>query len=344
MKNHMLCKYIGLILTVVLVLSACGTASSQPSSVSSAEGSSQEAEASLDYPKQNITFIVPYAAGGGTDISARILQTYAEQELGVKLTIVNKPGGGGELGFTEIAKANPDGYTIGYLNTPSAVTAYLDRDVQYDFDNSFEYICTQTLTPRLIAVQKDSQFDTIESFIEYAKAHPGELTVANTGIGGFAHVTTLALEQTAGITLTSVPFDGGSEALTALMGKQVDVAPLSFGEAKSAAENGEIKVLGLYTEEPSDTFPGVQTFREAGYDIVMVGIQPIVAPKGTPKEIVDFLSQTFEKVFANEEYIAKMDEAGNIPTYMNGADTEAFIKDSLEQFRPLMEIVKEMQS
>jgi tripartite-type tricarboxylate transporter receptor subunit TctC len=295
----------------------------------------------LDYPKKPITLIVPYAAGGGSDISARILQAYAEAELGISMTIVNVPGGGGEIGFTQIAKAAPDGYTIGYLNAPSCVTAYLDREVQYDFD-SYEYIITQTLTPRLIAVTKDSPFNSIQEFVDYAKQNPGDLTVANTGVGGFAHITTLALEQTCGIQLTSVPFDGGSQALTALMGKQVDAAPLAFAESKNAADNGDIRILGLYTEEPSDLFPGVPTFVSAGYNIVMVGAQPLVAPAGTPHEIVGYLYEKFAKVFENPEYIAKMQDAGNTITSKDGAETEKIIRDMLISYKPLMDIVKKM--
>lgn len=330
-------KFMSLLLALcfVLFMVGCGQQAAEQNPADDAQQEEAETPA-LDFPTKPVTFIVPYSAGGGTDISARILQSYAEQELGQPVTILNVPGSGGAIGFQQIATSSNDGYTIGYLNAPSSVTAYLDGTAEYEFDD-YEYIITQTLTPRLLAVPADSQFNTIEELVSYAKENPGDITVANSGVAGFAHVTSLALEDVCGITVTHVPFDSGSDSLTAVLGHQVDAVGLSFGEAKAAYDEGQIKVLGLYTEEPSDTFPGVPTFKSAGYDIIMQGIQPIVAPAGTDPEIVEYLYEALDRVFQNPEYIEKMNEAGNIPTSKNGAETRQIIDDMLESFAPLME-------
>lgn len=327
---------IGMVVVLITAAVLTGCARTQTKEAQKAPKEEPKAPASK-YPERPIEVIVAYAAGGATDIACRILKPFVEKELGVPLVVTNKPGAGGELGFTEIALAKPDGYKIGYFNVPSGVAILVKRpnEVKYNID-SFEPICIQTATPRLFAVKKDSPFKTFQDLLKYAKDNPGKLTAGTTGFGGFAHVTVMALEKKAGVKITSVPLGGGAETVAQVVGGQVDIAAVSCAEARSAVDAGQLRPLVVLTEERDPNYPDVPTARELGLDLVMVGCQGLVAPRGTPPDVVRTLQSAYMRAMENPEYVQKIKQAGHYPWPGDGEKFRKFIKDQYEFHKELL--------
>lgn len=257
--------------------------------------------AQAEFPERPITMIVAYSAGGGTDVAARSLAPFIETYLGGSITVVNKPGAGGEVGFTEISQAEPDGYTIGFLNTPNLVTIPIERDTRYELEN-FSPIANVVDDPGGFHVRQESEFQTLEALIAYAKENPNAVTFGTTGIGSDDHLAALALQRQAGIEMTHVPFPGASAVRAALLGGHITLGVFNMGEAVSYAEEGLIRSLGQMAEERWSEMPEVPTFREQGYDIVQGSTRGIGAPAGVPEEILQQVAAAIEKAINDPEF------------------------------------------
>jgi tripartite-type tricarboxylate transporter receptor subunit TctC len=221
-----------------------------------------------DFPSRPIDVIVAYEAGGGTDVGARILQPFVEEELGQSINIVNRPGGGGWVGWTELAQAEPDGYTIGFINTPNLMTGYLNPEFNREQSlESFAPIGNQVTDYGAIAINPDdSRFSTIEELIEYAKENG--LTATSTGVGSDDHFASLTLNDEFGTKFEAIHNSGAAESRAAVLGGNVDVLFANVGEVKPLHDDEELKVLAVMREtaERSPFLPDVPTLPEAGYD------------------------------------------------------------------------------
>jgi tripartite-type tricarboxylate transporter receptor subunit TctC len=326
-------KFHSILATCVLlagVLSGC--AGGQQAGTSGSGGSTQAGQESTGggekYPNQPINLIVSYSAGGGTDTSARILQPYLEKELGVTVNILNKPGGGGWVGWTELAHAEPDGYTIGYINSPNVVSGYLNPSAKREENlDSFEFLGNQVSNPEIIAIRTDEQrFTDIKGLIEYAKNN--ELTATGTGVAGDDHIASLLLNKNFGTKFRAVQFEGTAESRTGVLGGHVDVLFASVDEVFAMHNNKELKVIAVMDKERSPFLPDVPTLQESGYDgVFMNATRGIAAPKGLDPEKVKILSDAIEKAIKNEEHVAKLEELGIAVRYLNG---EEYRKDLME--------------
>ncbi len=181
---------------------------------------SNEGDTGGEFPSKPIEVIVAYKAGGGTDIGARILASEAEKAIGKPLVIVNREGSDGELGYTELAKADADGYTIGFINLPTFVSLTLERDTKYEIGDVVP-ILNHVYDAGVIVVASSSEIDTIEEFVEYSKANPGEMTISNNGTGASNHIGAAHFEYEAGLDVTHVPFGGSTDMLATLRGGHV---------------------------------------------------------------------------------------------------------------------------
>lgn len=304
-------------LLAVSVIAGCGGASNAPQQ-SSSPTSEQSAEPAkqTSYPEKPIKLIVSFAAGGGTDLGARLLTPHLEKELGVPVVVENKPGGGGWVGYTELLKAKPDGYTIGYVNTPGLITGYLNPTAKREENlDSFEFIINHVIDPGVVAVRADdNRFATINDLVEYAKQN--ELTATTNGAGSGNHITILQMNRDLGTNFKPVHTGGTSEALTAVMGGHVDVLIAKVGEVLDPQREGQIKVLGVTLSERVSQLPDVPTLKEAvGVNIENYSIRGIAGPKGMDPEHVAILQNAFEKAMKNPEHVEKMAELGlNIDT------------------------------
>ncbi len=252
-----------------------------------------------DYPakNRNVTLIVPYAAGGGTDTQARIAAVAMEKVLGTSFNVVNKTGGNGVIGFTEAARARPDGYTLGFLAYPDLVVPPEYKQTRYNADD-YIYIGTFNSGPVCLVVGPSENYNTLEEFVAYAKANPGKITI---NIASDSHKLGVVLfEEAAGIELTTINTRSGSEALNGVLGGHIDGAMIATQFANIALQtnesnkNNDFKVFGITDTQRTDFLPGIPTFKEQGYDAVMLMNRVMVAPKKTKQEQIDVLVEAFK--------------------------------------------------
>lgn len=308
-------------LTLVLSLAAC---------------SQDDSDAA--YPSKPVEIIVAYKAGGGTDVGARVLASEAEKNFGKPLVIINREGSDGELGYTELAQAKPDGYTIGFINLPTFVSLTLERDTKYKIDDVVP-ILNHVYDAGVIAVQTSSEWNTIEEFVDYAKANPGDLTISNNGTGASNHIGAAHFEHEAGIDVTHVPFGGSTDMLAALRGGHVKATVAKISEVASLVNSGELRILASFTEERLENFPDVPTLKEKGYDILFGSARALVAPKDTPQEIVDYLHDKFKAAIESPEHMEKAANADLPIMYMSPEELGEYIKNEEIYLKEIGEIL-----
>lgn len=272
-----------------------------------------------EYPEKTIEIIVGYSAGGGTDVMARTVGKFLETALGGAASIVikNEPGAGGQIGFTNVATAKPDGYTLGTFNLPAALALTFDRDADYDVD-SFTYLVNFVEDPNTIIVSASSDIETLDEFLTAAKADPGAVTVGLSSLGRNDHFAAIMMEKASGAEFTLVPFKGAALARTALIGGHVAAGTMTLSQ--TTAFQDELKVLAVLDDERSPFRPDVPTAKELGYDVEMSSLHGIVAPAGLDPVVTDRLREALAEVNANPEFQAMMAEQGNPIAFTAGDD------------------------
>jgi tripartite-type tricarboxylate transporter receptor subunit TctC len=281
--------------------------------------------AMAEFPEQPVTLIVSGGAGGGADVPARTYQPFLERCLGpsASVVVVNRPGAGGALAFAELVKAKPDGYTIGYLNMPGMAAQTIAGDTPWKID-SFDYIANVVASRVTLNVAKDSPYNTVQEFVDYAKANPKVVTLALSSLGGDDHLTQLQFLRAAGIEATIVNFGDGAASRAALMGGHVTAASMSGPEASTYQD--QLKTLWIAAEERSPFLPDVPTLTELGFPVIGGSNHIIGAPKGVPADALEKIRGCYEKAISDPEFL-KEAEKRQIPVhFMNAADTEAFVK------------------
>jgi tripartite-type tricarboxylate transporter receptor subunit TctC len=289
------------------------------------------------YPTAPIKMIVAYAAGGGTDIIARLLAQYMQKHMGnnASIVVINRPGAGGGIGFTEIANAPPDGYTIGFVNTPNVLSIPIERKVNYHW-TGFDLLGNVVDDPGNFSVHADTPIKSLAELVAYAKANPGKVTYGTTGIGSDDHLAALMFERAAGVKFTHVPFKGASEVHTGIVSKQIFMASMNVGEALQYAKGGSpMRQLGQMSTTRTNLAPNIPTFKEQGYDIVMASLRGIAAPKGLPPAVREQLVKAVEKAAADPEFQAKAANYFAPLRYLPPARYEAELKESEAGFRQL---------
>lgn len=302
------------------LLSACGTADNAAQSMNNDTST---------YPEKPIKLIVSYSAGGGTDTGARLLTPYLEEELGQSVVVENKPGAAGWLGWGELAHAEPDGYTLGYVNAPAIFAGYVNPSANRKENlESFEFITSHVKDAGVIAVKADDErFKDINSLIEYARKNEVSVT-SNGGVGSENHMAALQMNKELKTKFRSVQYDGASEAITGVMGGHVEVLMAKVGEVIQPAKNGDLRVLAVTVPERVEQLPDVPTLKETtGSDITFYSLRGIAAPKGTDPEIIGKLQAAFDKAMNNEEHVAKMKEMGLIIDGMQGEEFLNVLKE-----------------
>ena len=261
------------------------------------------------YPEKPITMIVAYGAGGSTDVTARMLAPFIERYLGgARIVIVNRPGAGGEIGFAALADAAPDGYTIGFINTPNLITIPIERQARYGLDR-LDPLVNIVDDPGVMTVRADSPFRSVADVVEFAKGNPGALTVGSTGIGSDDHLAMLLLERQAGVKMTHVPFAGSAENYRAMLGSHTRICDQNLGEGLRGIAGGDpVRMLGVMSRARWDMAPDLPTFREQGYAIDMVSMRGIGAPKGLPPDIRRTLIEAVTRAAMDPEFQAKARE------------------------------------
>ena len=275
--------------------------------------------AQAEYPEKPIEVIVGYSAGGGTDVMARTTMPFIEKYLGEGSSIVvkNMPGASGQIGITEVAGSDADGYTLGTFNLPGMMARTLDREAGYDRD-SFTYLANVVNAPNVIVTSKDSGIETVDDLIAAAKENPFAITVGMSSLGGDDHFLLIKLQKQTETDFTIVPFKGSAPARTAVMGGHVAVG--IFNVSEIAKFQGELNVLGIAQAERSDFAPEVATFREQGLDLINGSMRGVVAPAGLPEDVAAKLRDAFEKAAQDPEFIKAMTDTANPVEVVTGDD------------------------
>ncbi|MGK7651878.1 Bug family tripartite tricarboxylate transporter substrate binding protein [Roseovarius sp. B08] len=287
-------------------------------------GLAGSASAQDNYPERPVMMMVSYGAGGATDFQARIVTMTAgnEDALGVPIAIVNKPGAGGRVGWNWLAtQVQPDGYTLGAYNVPHFIAQSIEGGVEYSTD-SFEPIANWGADPAVFVVSADSQFNSMEDVVNYAKENPGGLTFSGAGLFVGHHIAALQLEKAAGVKLAYIPNNaGGAGAMKAVIAGDVLGGVNNLSDAFRAEKAGNVKILGVFDNERSDFLPDVPTMKEQGYDIdnASVNFRGVMVPKGTPQPIIDKLAEVVPTMFENSRVKGKM-EAGGSPMHVMTRD------------------------
>jgi tripartite-type tricarboxylate transporter receptor subunit TctC len=286
-----------------------------------------------NFPRKAIQLVVAFPAGGSTDIGARIVAASAEKEFGQPVVVVNKAGAGGQIGFTEAARARPDGYTLCFINLPGMNTIVLDPERKAVFGiDAFVPVINQVLDPGLVWVKADSPYKTFADLIEAAKKNPGKISACTTGILSDDHLAILMTHEAAKVEFRIVHFDGGAQQLTGVMGGHVDVAFDNVGGVFKRIRSGELRGLVVTDNERSKFLPDVPTTKELGYPtIISSSTRGIAVQKGTPPEIIKALEAGLLKAMNNPDHIQKLEEAGLGLKPMVGAEYAKYYADLHKQ-------------
>jgi tripartite-type tricarboxylate transporter receptor subunit TctC len=293
--------------------------------------------AGAQYPERVVNVIVAYPPGGGTDLIARAIAPYIEKHLGggAKLAVVNRAGAGGEIGFTALANSPPDGYTIGFVNTPPLLTIPIERAAQFSWQR-FEYLGNIIDDPCNFSVHADTDIRDLKQLAAYARANPGAVTVGTTGIGSDDHLAMLMFGRAAGVQLRHIPFKGSADVRAAIAGKQITVAAINIGEALQYQKGGTpIRNLVQMSPARTNLAPELATAREQGYDIELSSLRGMVGPKGLPPEIRERLVKAIERSVSDPEFQAKSVQFFSPLRYLPPAQYEALVRDADVTYRAL---------
>ncbi|MCX5590661.1 Bug family tripartite tricarboxylate transporter substrate binding protein [Alcaligenes endophyticus] len=316
-------------LKIKQLIMACSLGVMAASSQSYAQGQA--------FPTKPIRFIVPAAAGGPTDIVARMLAERMGQSLGVPVVVEAKPGAGGNIGADFVARSEPDGYTIlmGTIGT-HAVNQTLYKNMSYDPIEDFEPVSMVISYPLVVVSNPKLPVKSIAELIEYAKQNPGKLNRASGGSGTSMHLSGELFNNMAGIQIQHIPYKGSAPALTDVMGGQADLAFDSIVIAKPLIEAGKLRALGVTGEERSDALPEVPAIAETLPDYAMTSWIGVLAPAGTPEDRVLALQQEIAKALADEKVANHLKSLAAEPVGSTPAEFKAWIRSETDKWRPVI--------
>lgn len=295
------------------------------------------AAAEAAYPEKPVEVIVAMQPGGGTDIAARTVFKFAEKYFGQSFAVINKPGASGEIGWTAISVAKPDGYTIGFINPPSFLMVPIQRKgAKYKLED-FQLIANIVMDPGVIGVLPGSEFKDLKDMMAAAKKAPKSVSISYTGPGTSEALLISRLEKQEGVELNKVPFDGSAPGMVALMGKHVDAVAMNVSECYTYLSDGNLRLIGIGSPERDASVPDVPTYKEQGYDYIQVALRGVAAPKGIPAEALKALESAIEKAVQDPEFQAKAKELQMPLRYMGSEEYTKFLQDIDKDLRQTWE-------
>jgi tripartite-type tricarboxylate transporter receptor subunit TctC len=277
-----------------------------------------------DFPTRPVEIIVGFAPGGGTDLTARAIANHAPKYFGQPFIVVNKAGAAGTIASQYVATAKPDGYTLLTGGGSETTTAGHFRKLPFHPLNDFDPVICVVGQQIGFSVRADSPWKTIQEFLADAKQNPEKYSYASSGMGSLYHAAVIVLEKRTGIKLRHVPFKGGAETLSALLGGHVDIAISAPDEAYPLVESGRVRPLVTFSAKRSQLIPSVPTLKEVGYDFFMENMKGLMAPKGTPKPIIQKLHDGINKMMTEDAGF--QDSLNKVKLEMNYMSSEDFGK------------------
>ena len=287
------------------------------------------------YPERELTFIVPTSAGGGSDLTMRAIARATEPILGKPVLVVNRPGAGGAIGHSEMARAKPDGYQLGMLLQQMTIVPMMRPEVPYRWTD-FKPIIMINADPAALIVREGGRWNDLKEFIEYIQKNPGVVTVADCGVGCIWQIAAAALTSVARTKVHHVPFEGAAPERVALLGGHVDAMVASIPEVADLVRAKKMRILAVMDEQRDLNFPEVPTLKEMGYNVTVVAWRALGGPKDLPDEIVRKLHDVFREGMQQPTYTDFMKKQGLRILYKGTEDTARFIDQERREFKVLL--------
>jgi len=298
-----------------------------------------------DYPTKPITLINPMPPGGTLDLQARAYTSVAEKYLGQPVVVINKPGATGMVGTLAGAQATPDGYTltVGSVNLTNAVEWEIANGRKPPFTrHDFIQIGSFTMSPTLLIVPYDSPYKTLAEFINDARSKPGQLAFCSGGLYGMSHLPIEVFARAMGLKFRHVPYSGGGPCLSAVVGKHVDFASQYPPSTLPLVRGNKLRVLAVIGNKRLKSIPDIPTVKELGIDAEYYGWVGIMAPKNTPKSIVEKLREVTKKVAEDKSFIDMIEKPGDEVFFLNGDELDKWMDKESKIIAVLdAELVKE---
>ena len=272
------------------------------------------------YPEKPVTLICVWGVGGTNDSVARTIAARMKAYFPKPVAVVNKPGGAGAIGTTEVVRATPDGYTLGSTTMTSLTIEPHRVNPPYKTPDDYTPIALVGFQAFILNVNPDVPFKTVADFIKYAKANPGKLRIGTFGEGHITHLILEQLKYLAQIDLTPVPFKGGGELVAALLGKHVEGAIAGTNDVIPHARAGKLNMLGVFDEKRRNPVMEIPTFKELGYDIAMLTYTMLIGPKNLSEGVVSTFGGAYKKVSEDREFRKFMEENGYTVQYEGSED------------------------
>jgi tripartite-type tricarboxylate transporter receptor subunit TctC len=305
-----------------LLLAACATALPALPRIARAQA----------YPTRPVRLIVPLAAGGATDIVARLMGQWLSERLGQPFVIDNRPGAGGNLGTETVVNARPDGYTILMTSTTNAINATLYDKLSFNFIRDIAPVATISRNTLVMVVHPSIPAKTVPEFIAYAKANPRKLNMASPGNGSPNHVSGELFKMMTGVDMVHVPYRSGGPALTDLLGGQVQVMFPATVSSIEYIRDGRLRALAVTTATRSDTLPDIPTVAEFVPNYEASNWFGMCAPNATPAEIVEKLNKEINAALADHKIKARLADLGSVPLALSPADFGKLIAEETEKW------------
>ncbi|WP_420392318.1 Bug family tripartite tricarboxylate transporter substrate binding protein [Acuticoccus sp.] len=286
-------------------------------------------------PSRPIQIVVGFAPGGGTDQTARLIASAAQEYFPVPLVVVNRPGAAGTLAAELVANAEPDGHTLLVAGGSESTSVPNHREVNYSLDD-LEGVIRVNREHMVIVTKAGSGLDSIEAVVDRAKENPGELAYASSGPGSILHSAFLVFADEADIDLQHIPYQGGSPALAALLGGHVDMTIITPGDAAAQVAAGTVNAIAT-TSDRAEQIPDVPSLSELGYDVNLENMKGLVAPAGTPDAAIEYLRERFQRAMDSETFASLAERANITPGYLSGPDFEAAMSDMSQSIATALE-------
>jgi tripartite-type tricarboxylate transporter receptor subunit TctC len=296
------------------------------------------AEAQSTYPSHLVRWVVPYTAGGATDVLSRLICQRLTDRLGQSFVVENKPGAGSNIGTQAVINALPDGYTLLLTSTANAINASFDPTLPFDFARDIVPVAGVARIPLVLVVNNDLPVHSVTEFIAYAKANPGKMSIASSGVGTSLHLSGELFKAMAGVEFVHVPYRGSAPGLTDVMSGQIQGMFDNVTSSFELVRSGKLRALGVTTRERSDTLPDVPPISDTlpGYETS--SFYGVGAPHGTPNEIVDLLNTEINVALADPAIKQRLAELGAIPLGGNAEQFAAMLATETERWRKVVEM------
>ena len=296
------------------------------------------AHAGPDYPVRPVRWIVPYTAGGATDVLSRLICEHLSDRLGQPFVVENKPGAGSNIGTQAVISSPPDGYTLLLISTANAINASFDPSLPYDFAMDIIPVAGVARIPLVLVVNNDLPVQSVSDFIAYAKANPGKLSVASSGIGTSLHLSGELFKAMTGTEFVHVPYRGSAPGLSDVMSGQIQGMFDNVTSSFELVRSGKIRALGVTTRERSETMPDVPSISEAVPGYETSSFYGVGVPRNTPQPIVDLLNREIVAALSDPTIKQHIGELGAIPISGDAAQFATMLAAETSRWRRVFEM------